>query len=61
MALGKVDGETAVIILRDDADGLTPFSLIRLDVAGDRIVAIADYIKCPWVLEAAEFIFVSES
>jgi RNA polymerase sigma-70 factor (ECF subfamily) len=34
MALGKVDGETAIIILRDDSDGLTPFSVIRADVAG---------------------------
>jgi RNA polymerase sigma-70 factor, ECF subfamily len=53
MALGEVDGETAVIIMRDDADGLTPFSAIRLDVAGNRIVRITDYIKCPWVLDAA--------
>jgi len=53
MTLGEVDGETAVIIMRDDADGLTPFSVIRLEEAGDRIVRITDYIKCPWVLEAA--------
>jgi RNA polymerase sigma-70 factor (ECF subfamily) len=61
MALGKVDGETAIIILRDDADGLTPFSVIRADVAGDRIVRIADYIKCPWVLGAAASIAVAEA
>src|SRR5580704_2775625 len=30
MALGEVDGESVVIIMRDDADGLTPFSVIRL-------------------------------
>jgi RNA polymerase sigma-70 factor (ECF subfamily) len=59
MALGKVDGETVVIILRDDADGLTPFSVIRLGVAGDRIARIADYIKCPWVLEAAASVAVA--
>jgi len=61
MALGKVDGETAVIILRDDADGLTPFSVIRVDVAGDRIVRIADYIKCPWVLDAAASVTIAEA
>jgi RNA polymerase sigma-70 factor, ECF subfamily len=60
MALGKVDGETAIIILRDDTDERTPFSLIRLDVADGHIAAIADYIKCPWVLEAADFLSVSE-
>jgi RNA polymerase sigma-70 factor (ECF subfamily) len=59
MALGAVDGETAVVILRDDADGLTPFSVIRLDVAGDRIVRIVDYIKCPWVLETAASVVVA--
>ena len=59
MALGEVDGETVVIILCDDADGLTPFSLIRLGVVGDRIVRIADYIKCPWVLQAAASVALS--
>jgi RNA polymerase sigma-70 factor (ECF subfamily) len=53
MAPGEVDGETVVIILCDHADALTPFSVVRLGVAGDRIVRIADYIKCPWILEPA--------
>ena len=52
MTLGEVDGEMAILIMREDADGLTPFSVIRLEVAGDRIVHITDYIKCPWVLAA---------
>jgi RNA polymerase sigma-70 factor, ECF subfamily len=56
MELGEVDGETVIIIMRDDADGLTPFSVIRLDVVHDRIVGITDYIKCSWVLDAAEFV-----
>ena len=59
MALGAVDGETAVVILRDDADGLTPFSVIRLDVAAGRIVRIVDYIKCPWVLDAAASVTIA--
>ena len=59
MALGEVDGETVVVILRDDAEGLTPFSVIRLGVAGDRIVRIADYIKCPWVIEAIASVAVA--
>ena len=45
MALGEVDGEIVVVIQRDDAEGLTPFSLIRVEVAGDRITRIDDYIK----------------
>ena len=61
MALGKVDGETVVIILRDDADGLTPFSVIRVDVVGDRIVRITDYIKSPWILQAAQSVAIEQA
>jgi RNA polymerase sigma-70 factor, ECF subfamily len=53
MAVGEVDGEAAVIIMGDDAERLTPFSAIRLGVVGDRVTRIVDYIKCPWILEAA--------
>ena len=58
MAPGSVDGETVVMILRDDADGLTPFSVIRLAVVGERIVGITDYIKSSWVLGAADSVAV---
>jgi RNA polymerase sigma-70 factor, ECF subfamily len=61
MALGSVDGATAVIILRDDTDEPTPFSVIRLDVDDGRVVGITDYIKCSWVLDAADFVSISES
>jgi RNA polymerase sigma-70 factor, ECF subfamily len=59
MALGEVDGETVVVILRDDLASPTPFSFVRLDVAGGCIVRIADYIKCSWVLEAATSVTTS--
>jgi RNA polymerase sigma-70 factor (ECF subfamily) len=59
MTLGEVDGETVVIILRDETDGVTPFSVIRLGVCGDRITHTTDYIKCPWVLHAAASIAVA--
>src|SRR5208282_2122925 len=51
MVLGKVDGETVVIILQEETDVLTPFSVIRVDVAGDLIARITDYIKSPWILQ----------
>jgi hypothetical protein len=60
MALGNVDGEPVIIILRDDAGRLTPFSAVRLGVVGGRIVRITDYVNCPWVLEAAGSIAVAE-
>jgi hypothetical protein len=59
MTLGEVDGETVVIILRDETDAVTPFSVIRLGVRGDRIMRSTDYIKCPWVLHAAGSIAVA--
>ena len=58
MAVGEVDGERVVIILRDDADGPTPFSAIRLSVAGGRVVGVTDYIKSFWLLAAAGSIVV---
>jgi RNA polymerase sigma-70 factor (ECF subfamily) len=51
MALGEADGETVVVILRDDPEGAVPFSAIRVGIAGGRITSIADYIKCSWILE----------
>jgi RNA polymerase sigma-70 factor, ECF subfamily len=53
MAVGEVDGETVVVILRDDPRGAVPFSAIRIGLAGGRVASITDYIKCSWVLETA--------
>jgi len=53
LAVGEVDGATVVIILRRGADTWTPHSAIRLDVIGQRIERIVDYIHCPWLLPAA--------
>ena len=60
MVLGQLDGETVVIILRSTVDGWTPSGAIRFAVIGDRIERIADYFKCPWVLQAAaSIVFVA--
>jgi hypothetical protein len=53
MAAGEIDGEPAVIILLRDQNGWTPRSIVHLDVIDDRIVRIADYLHCPWILTAA--------
>jgi RNA polymerase sigma-70 factor, ECF subfamily len=60
MALGEVDGEPVVLIL-NESDRATPFSLIRLSIAGERVVGIADYIKTPWVLAAAGSVALAAS
>jgi RNA polymerase sigma-70 factor, ECF subfamily len=54
LAVGKVDGEAVVIILQRGADTWKPHSAIRLEVIGQRIEGIVDYIHCPWLLPAAE-------
>ena len=59
MALGEVDGETVVVILRDDPQGAVPFSAIRVGISGGLITSIADYIKCSWVLETASLTLAS--
>jgi RNA polymerase sigma-70 factor (ECF subfamily) len=53
MALGDADGETVIVILREDPQGAVPFSAIRVGISGGRITSIADYIKCSWILETA--------
>ena len=54
MALGEADGETVVVILRDDPEGQVPFSAIRIGICRRaRLPALADYIKCSWILETA--------
>jgi len=53
LAVGEVDGEPVVIILRRGADTWTPHAAIRLAVVGHKIDHIVDYIHCPWVVAAA--------
>jgi len=59
MALGTVDGERVAIVLRRDQDDWVPDSIARIERSGDRIVGVADYKHCPWILSAAESITIS--
>jgi RNA polymerase sigma-70 factor, ECF subfamily len=61
LAMGEVDGEPVVIILRRGADTWTPHSAIRFDVADQRIERIVDYIHCPWVISAATTLTVAKA
>jgi RNA polymerase sigma-70 factor (ECF subfamily) len=60
LVLGEVDGEPVVIILERGADTWTALSAIRLDVIGQRIERIMDYVHCPWVIQAATSVEVSQ-
>jgi RNA polymerase sigma-70 factor (ECF subfamily) len=53
LAVAEVDGELAVIALRQHKDEWKPDSVARLEVADQHIVHIVDYWHCPWVLPAA--------
>jgi RNA polymerase sigma-70 factor (ECF subfamily) len=53
MALGEVDGEPVVIMLRRGVDDWTPYSLVRFDVVKQQVERINDYFHCPWMLESA--------
>lgn len=50
LSQGEVDGEPAVIILQRGTDAWTPYSLVRLNVVGEQIGHISDYVHCPWVV-----------
>ena len=53
LAVGELDGEPAVIVLRGAGDTWTFYSAIRMDVAGQKVERITDYIHCPWIIQAA--------
>ena len=61
LALGEVDDEPVVIVLRRGADTWTPHSAIRFDVSGESVARIVDYIHCPWVLSAATKVAVRKA
>jgi RNA polymerase sigma-70 factor, ECF subfamily len=61
LAMGEVDGEPVVIVLRRGADTWTPHSAIRFNVTDERIERIVDYIHCPWVISAASEIKATAS
>jgi RNA polymerase sigma-70 factor (ECF subfamily) len=50
LAVGDVDGETAIVVRHAGGLEWTP---IRVVINGDRISSMRDYWHCPWVLEAA--------
>jgi len=61
MVIGKVDGEPVIITMSHDAErGWTPKSLVRLKLENHRIVQIADFLWCSWLLPAAKSVILSE-
>jgi len=53
LAVGEVDGESAVVVLKRGTDTWTPYSMVRLHLTEGHIDRIMDYAHCPWVIEPA--------
>ena len=58
LVMGDVDGEPVVIILQRGVDTWTPYSLVRINVVGQHIDRIVDYVHCPWILTTASSVTV---
>jgi RNA polymerase sigma-70 factor (ECF subfamily) len=56
LALGRIDGEPAVITLIRGVDKWMPHSVVKVSLIGDRIAWITDYGHCEWVLAHARTI-----
>jgi RNA polymerase sigma-70 factor (ECF subfamily) len=58
MAVGEVDGEPALIALRQYNGAWIPHSIVRVDVTDHMIMRVVDYAHCPWVLPATTSVTV---
>ncbi len=61
LAVAEVDGELAIVALRQYGDEWRPDSVVRLKVIDQRIAHIVDYAHCPWVLSAAASVVAQPS
>jgi RNA polymerase sigma-70 factor (ECF subfamily) len=59
LAVAEVDGEPAVVVLRQHHGQWRPDSVVRLEVIDQHIVRIVDFAHCPWVLPAATSVVVA--
>ncbi|WP_035358066.1 RNA polymerase sigma factor [Edaphobacter aggregans] len=60
LAVAKVDGELAIVVLRQHRDEWRPDSVARLEVIDQHIVRIVDYGHCAWVLSAATSVVMAD-
>jgi RNA polymerase sigma-70 factor, ECF subfamily len=60
LRVGEVDGELAVVVLRQHGDEWRPDSVARLEVIDQHIARIVDYAHCPWVLPSANSMVVAD-
>jgi RNA polymerase sigma-70 factor, ECF subfamily len=53
LTVGDVDGELAIVGLREVNGEWTIHSIARVETAGSAVTDVVDYLHCPWVLRAA--------
>jgi len=58
LALGDVDSETVVVVLRRDVDTWIPHSFARVHVADQQVDSIVDYSHCSWMVRVAESVVI---
>jgi RNA polymerase sigma-70 factor (ECF subfamily) len=59
-AVAEVDGELALVALREHGDEWKPHSVARLEVIDRQIARIVDYAHCPWILSAATSVVLAD-
>jgi len=60
LTVAEVDGELAVVVMRQHRDEWRPDSVARLEVIDQHITRIVDYAHCPWVLPSASSMVVAD-
>jgi RNA polymerase sigma-70 factor (ECF subfamily) len=58
LAVGEVDGQLAVVALRQSGGEWRPESVVRLEAIDHNIVRIMDYAHCQWLLSAANSLVI---
>ena len=58
LAVAAVDGQTALITMRPEGNTWTPWSIVHVEASDGRVVRIADYVHCPWVLQSAQTVVI---
>ena len=53
LAIASLDGEIVLAALGRVDGGWSAQSVLRLELSGDRIARIVDYVHCPWVMANA--------
>jgi RNA polymerase sigma-70 factor, ECF subfamily len=61
MVLGDLNGESVVMIMDREPEGWRLRSCVRLEIMDQRIVRVADYRHCPWIVTAADSLHVTAS